>query len=189
MANVIDPDADILPGLKAREERALKVLMNRRLNSVHALSTRLLGDPILAEDVCQHVFLKLWDEVPNWTPGKAKLMTWLCRVATNRCLDILRKKGPIYTDILPEIVNPEDGVADKLIENETQIRVRNVVDLLPERQRTAIILCYFEELSQKEAAEMLEISEKAYESLLSRARKTLKKSLVFPMVEKTKALS
>jgi len=165
------------------------MLMDRRMSSLHALASRLLGDPIMAEDVCQFTFLKLWDEVPKWTEGKAKLMTWMCRVATNKCLDILRKKGPIYTDQLPDVVNPSGGAVERLIENETQLSLRKAIDLLPERQRTAIILCYFEDLSQKEAAEMLDIGEKAYESLLSRARKHLKMYLNPDHAEKIKVIS
>lgn len=183
---MIDPDADLLSGLRAGEEAALKILMERRLTSLHALAARLLGDPVMAEDVCQFTLLKLWDMVPNWEAGSAKLMTWMCRVATHKCLDILRKKGPIYTDVLPDVVNPDGDAATKLIENETEIYVSKALNQLAEPQRTAIILCYFEELSQKEAAELLGISEKAYESRLSRARKQLKLTLKPLNTEKIK---
>lgn len=132
----------------------------------------------MAEDVAQTVFLKTWTHAPKWEPGKARLLTWMCRVATNQCLDILKRKGPIYSDNVPDISDSRLSVVDKLTADDDAVIVSMAMAQLPATQRAAITLCYFDELSQKEAATILNVSVKAYESLLSRGRKNLKKALL-----------
>lgn len=174
----LDPDADLIPRLAAGDETALSELMTRRLKSIHGLAARLLGDTVMAEDVAQTVFLKTWTHAPKWQPGKARLLTWMCRVATNQCLDILKRKGPVYSDKVPDISDIRLSAVDKLTADDDAAIVSAAMGLLPAAQRAAITLCYFDELSQKEAATILDVSVKAYESLLSRGRKNLKKAVL-----------
>jgi RNA polymerase sigma-70 factor (ECF subfamily) len=113
------------------------------------------------------------------------------RVATNLCLDRLRKKRE-----LPLAEKSEDagahGIdstphADTLLtQRESMAQVQGAIAALPERQRAAITLCHFQEMSQVEAARVLDISVHAYESLLSRARRTLRERL---KTEKTALLT
>lgn len=172
-----DPDSDIIPRLRVGDERALGTLMDRHLSTLHALAFHMLGDNAMAEDVTQTVFLKTWQMVPNWAVGNAKLRTWMCRIATHQCLDILRKKNPHFTDDVPEMTDGAASADSEIISRERSTSVASAVARLPATQRAALTLCYYEELSQREAAGILGVSEKAYESLLSRARKTLRKTL------------
>ncbi len=174
----IDPDSDLIIRLQAGDETALSELMSRRMNTVHGLAARMLGDSVMAEDVTQTVFLKTWAHIGKWEAGKAKLLTWMCRVATNQCLDILKRKGPIYSDNVPDVADKRSTAFEQLHQDDEAARVRAAINTLPPRQHAAITLCYFQELSQREAAEVLEISEKAYESLLSRGRKKLRGTLI-----------
>ncbi len=176
--HTIDPDADLIPRLAAGDELALTELMARRLKTIHALAARMLSDAVMAEDVAQTVFLKTWAHAPKWEPGKARLLTWMCRIATNQCLDILKRKGPIYSDNIPDISDERLSAVDKLTADDDAAIVSKAMSQLPATQRAAITLCYFDELSQKEAATILDISVKAYESLLSRGRKNLKAALM-----------
>lgn len=176
-ASITDPDTDLIPRLQAGDEAALAELMERRMKTIHALAARLLGDAVMAEDVAQTVFLKTWTHIKTWKSGSAKLQTWMCRVATNQCLDILKRKGPIYTENLPDIADSRTSAMDKLRSEDDAARVRMAMNALTPSQRAAITLCYFEELSQKEASQVLDINEKAYESLLSRGRKALRQIL------------
>lgn len=173
----IDPDADLIPRLAAGDQTALSELMDRRLKTLHGLAARLLGDAVMAEDVAQTVFLKTWTHAPKWESGKARLLTWMCRVATNQCLDILKRKGPIYSDSVPDIEDGRMSAVEMLSANDDASKVRHAMATLPDTQRAAITLCYFDELSQKEAATILGVSVKAYESLLSRGRKKLRAAL------------
>ena len=91
----------------------------------------------------------------------------------NRCLDVKRKKKPVA---LPEGYDEADKKAkqDKDYEKAQQSKlIQKALKEIPDRQRAAIVLCYFEEMSNKEAAEVLGLNIKALESLLTRGRKNL----------------
>lgn len=141
-----------------------------------ALARRMLRDEAEAEDVVQESFIRLWRMAPNWRSGKARLSTWMHRVALNLCYDRLRKARPVDEEA-PDIADDADGPAQALHQNQLSARVHSAIQNLPPRQRAAIALCHFEEMSNIEAAEILEISVEAVESLLSRARRALKASL------------
>ena len=173
-----DPDADILTRLASGQTSALGELMDRHLAAIKSCAWHMVGDEMIAEDIAQDVFIKAWKQAPNWQAGKAKFSTWLYRVTKNLCYDCLRKKTEIYPETVPDMV--DDGpLANKMIElkqtNAAQkSRVEQAMAQLPIRQRMAITLCHYRELSQAEAAEIMDIGVRAYESLLARGRKNLR---------------
>ena len=173
----IDPDADLIFGLRAGDERALSSLMDRHMGAIHKLAFYMLGDQMAAEDITQSVFLKTWTHMPTWQTGQAKLLTWMRRVATNACLDALKKKKPIYTDDVPDVNDEADTPFEALARAQQRQYVQAALGALPDNQRAAVTLSYYQGVSQKEGAAILEISEGAYESLLVRARKNLKARL------------
>ncbi len=151
--------------------------MARKLSRMLALARRMLGDPAEAEDVAQEVFLRAWKQARVWKPGAGKFDTWMHRVALNLCYDRLRRRREDPTAEPPEQVDPARSAESGLIATAAAERVRDAVQALPERQRAALILCHYQELSNIEAAELLEVSVEAVESLLSRARRTLRGAL------------
>jgi len=171
---VSDPDADLIFGLKARDEKALSGLMERHMSSIHKMAFYMLGDQMAAEDVTQTVFLKTWENANNWQAGQAKLLTWMRRVTRNACLDILKKKKPIYTDSLPDMEDKSNSPFEALSQSEQSAHIGAALSKLTENQRMALTLSYYQGVSQREGADVMEISESAYESLLVRARKALK---------------
>jgi len=172
-----DPDADIIPRLAAGDETALQTLMDRHLGTIKSLAAYMLKDNFAAEDVAQTVFLKTWDTAAEWTPGGAKLITWMRRVATNQCLDMIKKHKPIYTDRIPERPDITPLAQETLAAKEQATFVKTGLQSLPDRQRAALTLSYYQGVSQKEGASILDITEAAYESLLVRARKALRLAL------------
>lgn len=169
-----DPDADLIAGLRAGDEAAFATLMERRLSSVHRLAYRLLGDRYEAEDIAQESFLKFWKAAPTWREGEARILTWLCRVATNACYDRLRKSKP---ELPGEDLDPADDRAsaeDHMMRDQRWDALQGAMMTLPERQRAALSLYYDEGLSQKDAADIMSLSVKAYEALLVRGRRALK---------------
>ena len=181
----LDPDADLVlalsQGQPGEKSRALSALMDRHLGSIKSLAWHMLGDEMIAEDVAQETFLKAWKQAETWEPGRAKFSTWLHRVAKNDCFDRLRKKKEIYSDEIPETADDAPNAAQLIITEEmdtTQKQfVKAALQKLPDRQLAAITLCHYEDKSQNEAAEILEIGVRAYESLLARARRNLRKEL------------
>lgn len=172
-----DPDADLLARIGRGEQQAARAIVDRKLPRLIALATRMLGDAGEAEDVAQETFVRLWRQASRWRRGEAKVDTWLHRVALNQCYDRLRRRRP-----QPQ-PDPGDGPAhapppDRPLDaRETTLHVAEALQSLPDRQREAIILHYYQELSNVEAATVMEISVEALESLLARARRALRARL------------
>ncbi len=177
-----DPDADILARLARGQSSALGELMDHHLAAIKSCARYMVGDEMIAEDIAQDVFIKAWKQAPNWQPGRAKFSTWLYRVTKNLCYDHLRKKTEIYPDALPDMVDAQLLPPQIIEQDQTSALQKTRVDYamahLPERQRLAIILCHYRELSQIEAADIMEIGVRAYESLLARGRKNLRAQLL-----------
>lgn len=153
--------------------------MDRHLNSIHGLAWHMTGDRSQAEDIAQETFLRFWQAAPTWKEGgDATILTWLRRVATRLCIDEKRRMRPIYTDLVPESADPAVRADIELVRSETATRVQNAILDLPNRQRAALVLSYYQQLSQKDGAAIMNLKEKAYESLLSRAKASLKLTLL-----------
>lgn len=153
-------------------------LIARHSARVFAVCLRMMGDRASAEDAAQETFLKLWRSADRWRPGRAKFETWLYRVAANACIDRLRQRRPeAPVEEAPEIAD-EAPLADQgLVAAERRRAVDAALAALPDRQRIAIVLCHYQELSNADAAAALDVSVDALESLLARARRSLKESL------------
>ncbi len=177
MVAVVDPDEDLVRRVGQGDPAASQVLVQRKLPRILALAQRMLGDAAEAEDVAQEAMLKAWRQAPTWQVGKAKFDTWLHRVALNLCYDRLRRRREIPTDTPPD--RPDEGPAPDrgLLAAETGRRVDAALARLPDRQREAIVLCHYQELTNIEAAGLMEISVEALESLLSRGRRALRAAL------------
>lgn len=167
-------DDELVAAVAKGDERACRLLMDRHLSRIVALARRMLGNHADAEEVAQEVFLRVWTHAERWEPGRAQFSTWLHRVATNLCLDRLRRKGTTDIDTIPEPESDEPGPAELLEQRELASRVEEAMQRLPERQRTAITLSHFQGLTNIEAAEILEVTVEAVESLLGRARRQLR---------------
>ncbi|MEP4050866.1 MAG: sigma-70 family RNA polymerase sigma factor [Litorimonas sp.] len=168
-----------MPGLRAGQPSALSTLMDRHLNRLHGLAWHMTGDRFQAEDIAQETFLRFWQAAPKWDDaGNATILTWLRRVATRLCIDEKRRMRPVYTDLVPEGEDPAPRADIEIVRSETANRVQDAIIQLPERQRAALVLSYYQHLSQKDGAAVMGLKQKAYESLLSRAKAALKLSLL-----------
>lgn len=139
------------------------------------LALRMTGAHQDAEEVAQEAFLRVWAVAERWDPdGGARFTTWLYRVVMNLCLDRRRRTPMLGID---EVAEPADSSPSGLeLYGRDQARglVAEALAALPERQRAAVSLCYFGEVSCQDAADSLEISLSALESLLVRGRRALR---------------
>jgi RNA polymerase sigma-70 factor, ECF subfamily len=177
----IDPDAALLEACARGDARAQAQLLERHLPRVHRLAARLLDDAAEAEDVAQELFLRLWQLAPLWRGEQARVATWIHTVVLNLCRDRLRRRRP--QQAMDEVAEaafgdaPEDRPEAVLGRAERGRILQASIAALPERQREALLLFHVEGLSQAESAAALGISEDALESLLARARRSLRARL------------
>lgn len=169
-------DPDQLRRAAAGERAAVAALVKSATPAILALATRMLADRMEAEDVTQETFLRAWKVLPSWQPG-ADFSTWLHRVALNLCYDRLRRRRHTVADGIAEIADAAPGPHERLDQAQRINAVELAISRLPERQAAALVLCAIQGFSQVRAAEILEVSVEALESLLARARRTLKAQL------------
>lgn len=140
-----------------------------------------------AEEVTQDVFVKVFDKLSGFRQD-SELKTWIYRITINQSLDFIKIKRRQKRSFIFSIYDNHSELAENQITdfNHPGISLENEVELknlmlkiykLPENQKTVIILLKIEDLSQKEVAEIMKLSEGAVESLFQRAKNSLKKLL------------
>lgn len=169
-----ETEAELVRKVGAGDQSAFQAILDRQLASVSRYVGRMLGDPAEAEDITQEVFLRLWTHAGKYDAATARLSTWLHNIAHNLCIDHFRKQGRIRLEEPGQDGEsgdePDAGYMASLVSND----IKAAMMQLPERQRSAIILCHYQGLSNKEAAGILDTSVDALESLLARGRRSLK---------------
>lgn len=164
----------------AGDEKAFACLVARHLTRAGKIAQRVVGSRAEAEDMVQEAFLRVWLKASEWKPeatGGAKFSTWFYRVLMNLCIDRTRRIKPAPLEAAGEPVDPKPDGFDHVAARETSARVRAAIGDLPERQRAALALCHYEGMSNIEAAAVLDLTVGAVESLLVRARRSLRESL------------
>jgi RNA polymerase sigma-70 factor (ECF subfamily) len=169
-----ESDDGLLAHIADGDRRAFAVLMDRHLDRAFSLARRVLNNKSDAEDVVQDAFLKVWQKAAQWQPGRAQFSTWLYRVVVNRCLDLKRKPVNAALDNVAEQSDDRPDAYEDIAARQRQAKIAAAVADLPERQRAAIALSYTAGLSNAEAAASMDISVKAFESLLVRAKRELR---------------
>lgn len=186
-------EAQLVALVTQGDARAFAELAQRHLPAIETYATRILADQTAAQDIAQETLLVLWQRSSEFKPEKARLTTWLHRVAHNRCIDLLRRQKretPMPSaDIYERQENSAQGSGVNDVHDRTGIisvmselnANPSAMDValrrLPESQRTALVLTYYQNLSNREVASVMNSSTRAVESLLCRARGNLKKQL------------
>lgn len=166
MARIVEDDAV-----------AYRVLVERHADRLFSVAFRILRNRADAEDVAQDALVKVWLKREKWRPGTARLSTWLYRVVVNRCIDLKRKPVQEALDACDEPVDTTVDALTGLHRTEVIVRLEQAVGQLPDHQRTALVLSYYEDLKNAEIAEVMGTTVKAVESLLKRARIKLRQVL------------
>jgi RNA polymerase sigma-70 factor, ECF subfamily len=158
------------------DESAYQLLVEQHLPSLSGYVMRMMANAAEAEDIIQETFIRLWTHGYRYRPGSAKLTTWLHNIAHNLCIDYFRKHNrlvDISDEPDEEIPGPENNYAQHGLKKDIQ----DAMMAIPERQRSAIIMCHYQGLSNKDAAIVLGITVDALESLMVRGRKKLRSML------------
>jgi RNA polymerase sigma-70 factor (ECF subfamily) len=182
-------DAELMADVARGDTAVFRDIVERYQNQVMSTVYRFTGDYYQAEDLTQEVFVRVYKAARRYKP-KAKFRTWLFKIVINLCLNYRRDRARVRIESLDKRLVTEDGdtardvrgpdsdIPDVALEElEMKKMVKEAIDDLPENQRLAVILQRFEEMSYKEISETLGVSVSAVESLLFRARRSLKEKL------------
>ncbi|MCA8984210.1 MAG: sigma-70 family RNA polymerase sigma factor [Planctomycetaceae bacterium] len=186
-----DPDVQLMLLVKQGDDEAFAELVETYQDRVISIFSNILDDPSMAEDLAQETFLRIYRARSGYEP-QAKFSTWLFHIANNLVSNTRRKKkyrkeiqfgtgdtGPLSTR------PPEKNLAEKsalmparmLDKDELQKMIRQAMETLNDKQRMAVLLNKFEDMSYADIAETLETTPTAVKSLLARARENLREYL------------
>ena len=156
------PDQDLVARISEGESSALDELYHRHARSVYSLVLHIVRDPSTAEDVTQEVFLKLWRQSESYHPERGALSSWLLSVAHNRAIDVVRRRRLREEYRLPETQDVGDFVADGVIDPgdaaglaDMASIVRRALQQIPDAQRQAIEMAFFQGKTHVEISEEL----------------------------------
>src|SRR3954471_24025067 len=170
------PDHDLMARAAKGDERAFRTLSERHAAAAFRLARRILGNEAAAEDVVQDALLRVWVNAPRWRP-EAAFRTWLYRVVVNLCLNARRRAPDLPLDAADHIADSAEDAEAILEARERDQRLSTAIEALPPRQRAAIVLTYQEGLGNAEVAAVLDTSVSSVETLLVRAKRTLRTAL------------
>jgi len=185
----VDSDADVMLRVKAGDDAAFEFLLQKYRRPMVSYMYRMCHNAAAAEDLAQEVFLRVYRSRGNYEPS-AKFTTWLYRIATNLAVNHARDSRHDRPEVTTSIDEPdqETGLAldlpdsaltaeETILRRERMEAIRQRVQALPERQRTAVIMHKYQQMDYKEISQVLKLSESATKSLLFRAYETLRVQL------------
>jgi RNA polymerase sigma-70 factor (ECF subfamily) len=157
-------------------------------DKIYHLCFRMLGNPQEAEDAVQETFMRVYIHIDRFDEHQ-KFSTWIFRIATNLCIDLLRKRKIIHSldfhnsdqnkiDFYSILPSNEVSLEQQIILSETQRQIQKAIDSLPERYKSIIILKYMEDMSLQEIADILHLTVSTVKTRVHRGREFLRKKLI-----------
>lgn len=171
-------DADLVAACLGDQPGAFDLIVERHRRSVYQLCYRFVGNHEDASDLSQDTFLRAYRGLKNFR-GQSSLSTWLYRIGVNVCLNRVSVKTPASEPIEdhPQVDLRSESPTDRLLRNERASRVRAAIARLPEKQRMALILRMYHDLSHQEIADALGGSVGAAKANVFHALQNLRKLL------------
>lgn len=169
------------------DQNAYADIVNLYQHKLYQVCYRMLSNQQEAEDIAQEAFIRAYINLHSYDQ-KRKFSTWLYRIATNLCIDRIRKKKPdyyldaevagtdgldMYSQIAADELLPEEAVEQM----ELQDRIQYEISRLPDKYRSVIVLKYIEELSLQEISEILDMPLGTVKTRIHRGREALRKQL------------
>ncbi len=162
------------------EVLAFRLLSMRHIGRAHAIALRITRNREDAEEVVQDALAKVWQYAGRYDDSRGAFATWFYSILTRCALDRLRRRPPRVEDIddhADALADGAENVEAAWLRHGDARRIQTAVAALPPQQKLAVVLCYYEEFTQPEAARIMDMNLKALEGLLFRAKKALKASL------------
>jgi RNA polymerase sigma-70 factor (ECF subfamily) len=169
-----DTDEQLMLRIASGSETALQALMTRHMRRTIGLAESIVRNAAEADDIAQEAFMRVWRKAESFDPEQGRFPAWLNRITVNLSLDRLRQPEGEPIDDHPDLPASDTSPLEQLMAGEQARKLHLAMTRLSGRQRAAIALFHFESLSGRDCAEVMGLSCKAFESLLHRARCTLK---------------
>lgn len=170
-------DSELVAKIKQSDRHAMRVLYERHSPALSAFIRNKLNDPIEVADVVHDAFIEVWSKADRFQ-GRSSVRSWIYSIARNKAVDRVRKQSRVI------VSEPDDSVADDAPHAETVIthaqdaeRLQLCLDQLPEVQRAAITLSFYEEMTYREISEVEGVSEGTVKSRVFHAKKLLQHCL------------
>lgn len=171
------------------DQNAFSQLVDLYQEKLYHMAYRMLSNRQEAEDVVQDTFLRVYNNLEKYD-DTMKFSTWIYRIATNLCIDRLRKRKPIYSlDAESSDYEGLDGYSmipsdnrtpeSELLISETQRIIHQAIDTLPPKYKSVMILRYIHELSLQEVGEVLDMPVTTIKTRVHRGREFLRKKLEY----------
>lgn len=180
-------EQELMRRVASGDQAAFGEIVHRCLPRLLAVARRYTGAGHEAEDIVQEAFTRLWVKAPGWelSDGEvhetgrriARVYTWLYQVVSNLCIDRCRRQRMDDLDSVAEPADDRPDAEQAHVDRDRIAHIRAAIDRLPERQRMVLMMCFFDGMSNTEAAAIMELSVGAVESLLVRARRQLRTEL------------
>jgi RNA polymerase sigma-70 factor (ECF subfamily) len=155
-------DEELVGQIVHQKPEAVRALYRRYGRLVYSLALHIVGDHSAAEEITQDVFMRVWEKAGTYDAGKAKVITWLSRIARNQAIDVLRRRNRRgeheretweFLKFAADRVD-HDPVEDVELSSQRK-EVRAAVAALPENQQQALSLAFFQGLTHRQIAEKL----------------------------------
>ncbi|MBJ8117141.1 MULTISPECIES: sigma-70 family RNA polymerase sigma factor [Bacillus] len=162
------------------KELLIDEIMSKYGQEVLQLVYSYVNNKEIAEDVTQDIFVKCYKSLHTYK-GKSNVKTWLWRIAINQCKDYIKSwynnKVIVTEDEFTFVGSQKESVEQTVIQNAEDRELASAVMNLPIKYREVIYLFYYEELSIKEIATVIEVKENTIKTRLKKAKELLKKGL------------
>jgi len=170
-------DEELMALVAAGDQAAFRMLMTRHMRRAIRIAQGIVGVAAEADDIGQETFLRVWRAAQTFDGRRARFTTWMHQIVVNLAIDRTRRPRTEPIEAAGEVADPAPGALTGLIDAEETTAVRRALAAMPERQRAAISLFHFEGLSGRDSAQAMQLSDKAFESLLNRARSALRQTV------------
>ena len=147
-------DAALIDRIMQRDETALEALYDRYAGMLSSVLNRILRDAQAAEEILQDIFFQLWRNAARFDASRGSLAGWLMVIARNRAISRLRHHNPAAgEELLENTVSLPFNLESSVAQQQLLGKVKGALETLPNEQRAAVELAYFEGLTQSEIAE------------------------------------
>ncbi|MTI68211.1 MAG: sigma-70 family RNA polymerase sigma factor [Firmicutes bacterium] len=178
-------DEYLVKEIQRGNSKVFSQLVDNYKNRIYAMAYKFTKDYQETQDLSQEIFIKIYNQIDKFK-FKSKVSTWIYRVATNTCLDWKKKKRPNVIEWENMTTGENEAFNDniqrdlpleKLLKEEYQDRIHNIISNMKDMYKTVIIMYHFNEMSYSEIANVLDVPRKTVETRLYRARRNLKDEL------------